>query len=73
MKSYPFRVMIRMFELEMLLVERMGKDCASVVMRFVTPSVAPYDPYLSLVTCNPWGFSTEVDPCAGIALPLFSP
>ena len=70
-KDYPFITMLRMFELEMILTKRLGRDCAGLVMRFLEPPVAPYDPYSHV--SDPWSFSTEVDACSMIDLPLFAP
>ena len=61
------------FEVEILLNERIGRDCASLVMSYVKEDPVPMEWPIDETEPSPWDTLAEVEACWGVGLPLFAP
>jgi len=67
-----FDALMYRFEVRLLIDERLGPDLTDIIMQFLREDPEPVlwnvqpEP-------SPWDALTEVDPCAAIGLPIFSP
>ena len=60
------------FEVELLVDERLGKDLGKLLMSFLKEDPKPWC-WPIYRPIDPWDPLVEVDPCDGVALPLFAP
>ena len=69
-----FNELMLLFEVQMLLDEKFGRDLGGLVMSFFKEDPAPFEwRQDDQILYNPWNHLCEVDPLAGVDLPLFSP
>ena len=62
-----------LFELELLLREKLGTDLGRLLMGFLKEDPKPFLWQVERPVMSPWDSRVEVDPCDGIGLPLFAP
>ena len=60
-----------LFRIERLLREKLGRDCASIVLKFLKEEVVPYFEPVHM-PFSPWDPLTDMSN-DGIDLPLFAP
>jgi hypothetical protein len=60
-------------EVEALLIERIGTDLGWLLLSFVKEDPKPHYWVVEDPTPSPWDPLVEVDPMAGVDLPLFAP
>ena len=68
-----FRALMYIFELELLVREKLGKDVGNLLMSFLKEDPQPFLWQFECCPSNPWDPLVEVDPSDGVALPLFAP
>jgi hypothetical protein len=70
-----FRALMYLFELELLLHEKLGKDLGGLLMSFLKEDPKPFawEWVVERPPSSPWDLPVEVDSCDGVALPLFAP
>ena len=70
-----FRALMYLFELEMLLREKLGKDLGGLLMSFLKEDPQPFlwEWVDERPLSSPWELPVEVDSCDGVGLPLFAP
>ena len=61
------------FEVELLIKERLGNDLGFLLLSFIKEDPKPHIWPMLVLEPSPWDPLIEVDPDAGVNLPLFAP